>query len=102
MGRREAKPRLTQATASSALARWGHDPLCVCGCGGAARFWHHVFDQQHYPGLVDEIDNVVPVAGRCHELHTKAIVRYPRSVARYAERLATTPQMSRYLERNYA
>lgn len=106
--RGKAKPRLSQGSAREAYSRFNaygthHQGFvsCICGCGLPAQEWHHIFDQNAYPELADEPDNVVPVGFRCHAEHTNAKRRLPRSVCRYAEGLALTPQMERYLEREY-
>jgi hypothetical protein len=103
--RPKAKPRLSQESAMIALERF--HPLglpfmpCICGCGARSQEWHHVFDQNRYPELADDPDNIVPVAARCHADHTSAKRRLPRFACRYAERLAVTPQMENHLARHY-
>ena len=96
---RRTRPRLTHDTASAAWERFGGH--CACGCGRRADEWHHIFDQQRFPELVDEIDNIVAVARRCHEQHTQRTKLFARRVCRFAERLAVTPRMQDYLDRNY-
>lgn len=98
-GRRKPKARLSEASASIAFERY--DGLCACGCGDDATEWHHIFDQQHYPELADEPDNVVPVAPRCHRRHTDWLQLFPRAICVRAERFATTPSMENYLDRHY-
>jgi hypothetical protein len=94
------KPRLSEESASIALAR--SDGLCVCGCGRRATEWHHIWQQQRFPELVDNPDAVVAVASPCHSAHTSAAKRFPRSICRHAEvTLTMTPQMAAYLDRYY-
>jgi hypothetical protein len=99
MAPKRNKPRLSEESARLALERSGG--LCACGCGWTATEWHHVFGQRLYPKLVDEPDNIVAVAARCHSAHTNWVRRFPRATCRHAERLAVTPKMQNYLDRNY-
>lgn len=96
----EPKPRLSYASAAVAHSR---EPAhtCCCGCGRRATEWHHVFEQQHYPELADEPDNVVKVNPLCHARHTNRFRRLPRRAIRRAERLATTEKMKSYLDHKY-
>lgn len=98
-GRRRSKPRLSEASASIAYER--SDGYCACGCGRKASEWHHVFDQNHYPELVDEPDNILAVAEYCHRRHTDAVERFDRSICKRAERFAVTPSMENYLDNHY-
>jgi hypothetical protein len=101
--KRRDRPRLSIETARAAWELWSEDGklFCACGCGERAISWHHVFDQSDYPELIDVLENVVPVASRCHSRHTNAVERFPRSVCRQAETLPLTPVMTAYLERFY-
>ena len=96
---KRTKPRLSEESARVALERSGG--WCECGCGRRATQHHHVFSQRLFPLLVDEPDNIVTVASSCHTAHTNAWRRFPRSICRRAERLATTPKMQNFLERTY-
>jgi hypothetical protein len=99
--KRRKKPRLSLATAEVVVARCDGWCECGCGCGLRATQHHHVFSQSLFPELADEADNVIALAARCHDLHTLAVRRLPRSVCARAERLAITPRMENYLDRNY-
>ena len=93
------KPRLSHETAYKALKRV--DAKCECGCHQIAYQWHHVFPQNKWPELVDNIDNIVAVNIDCHARHTNAYKRFPRSICKRAEHLATTDKMRAYLDNTY-
>jgi hypothetical protein len=93
------KPRLHLETATAAFDR-NVGGRCECGCGRRAEQWHHVFRQQNWPELVDEVDNIVAVATYCHRRHTQAVERLPRSICHRAERLADE-RMLGHLDRTY-
>lgn len=103
--REKPKPRLSFESASAAMYHVTRGSkgliLCACGCNRQATTWHHIFDQQHYEELADDPDNVVAVASYCHDRHTSAMARFPRSIAKRAEHLATTERMKAYLDRTY-
>lgn len=102
MKRRRDRLSLETVEAAWALrSENGKWPLCACGCGNRARSWHHIFDQSDYPEFIDVLENIVPVAERCHTRHTNAVERFPRSVCSRAETLAVTPAMAAYLDRFY-
>lgn len=104
MARGLPRGRLSEQVARDVLDRleadgWGG--LCECGCGERASEWHHIFTQKRWPELIDVAANIVAVAKRCHERHTKAAQRFPRSLCRRAEGLVSSPAMESYLDRFY-